>query len=90
MKSKDRWLWFGGALAAGGVALALGVPLGTVLIVAALLACPVTMYFGMRGMHRASGGMAYHPKSPEGRPTEQGPREPGAGQPGTKEPARRG
>lgn len=32
------------------LALALGVPLGTLLVVAAILACPVAMYFGMRAM----------------------------------------
>ena len=37
-------------LAGAALALAFGVSLGTLLIVAALLACPIGMYFGMRGM----------------------------------------
>ena len=44
------WLWLGGVLAGVALALALGVPLGTLLVVAAILACPVAMYFGMRGV----------------------------------------
>jgi hypothetical protein len=50
MTIQRRWLWIGAGVAAVGVALALGVPLGSVLIVAAVLACPLAMYFGMRGM----------------------------------------
>jgi hypothetical protein len=44
------WLCLGGVLAGAAVALALGVPLGTLVVVAALLACPVAMYLGMREM----------------------------------------
>ena len=44
------WLWIGGVLAGATLALAFGVSLGTLLVVAAILACPVAMYFGMRGM----------------------------------------
>jgi uncharacterized protein (DUF2062 family) len=47
---QHRWLWIGAGVAAAAAALALGVPLGSVLIVAAALACPLAMYFGMRGM----------------------------------------
>jgi hypothetical protein len=52
----------------------LGVPVATLLLVAAVLACPVTMYFGMRGMHHG-GGMACHPgaadqQSPGGLPAD--------------------
>ena len=48
--TQRRWLWIGGGVAAVGTALALSVPPGNVLIVAAALACPLAMYFGMRGM----------------------------------------
>lgn len=50
MRSPRTWLWIGGIIAGVAVALAFGVSLGTLLIVAALLACPIGMYFGMRGM----------------------------------------
>ncbi|HEX9531230.1 MAG TPA: hypothetical protein VGA58_00430 [bacterium] len=60
MRTQRRWLWIGGAIAATAAALALGVSLSTLLIVAAVLACPATMYFGMRGMHQGSGGMTCH------------------------------
>lgn len=55
MKIKRTWLWIGGAALGAAAALAAGVPLGTLLIVAALLACPVMMSLGMRGMHTGSG-----------------------------------
>jgi hypothetical protein len=72
MKINRTWLWLGGALAGGGAALALGVPPGTLLVVAAVLACPAMMLFGMRGMHGA-GGMAGHSGSQEGVRTERNP-----------------
>lgn len=72
MKIDRMWLWLGGALAGGGVALALGVPLGTLLIVAAILACPAMMLLGMRDMHGA-GGMAGHSGSQEPARTERNP-----------------
>ena len=50
MRSARTWLWIIGIIAGVAVALAFGVSLGTLLIVAALLACPIAMYFGMRGM----------------------------------------
>jgi len=50
MRSPRTWLCIGGIIAGVAVALAFGVSLGTLLIVAALLACPIGMYFGMRGM----------------------------------------
>jgi len=65
MKVDRKWLWLGGALIGGAGALALGVSLGTLLIVAALLACPAAMFFGMRGMHQGAGGMASHMGSQE-------------------------
>ncbi|MHB8732075.1 MAG: hypothetical protein ACYDAB_09815 [bacterium] len=42
-----RWYWLGAALAAAGIALVAGIPLGTVLYAAAILACPAAMFFGM-------------------------------------------
>ncbi len=50
MKGDRRWLWAAGGLSAGGLALAAGVPVGTLLIVAALLACPLLMMRGHGGM----------------------------------------
>jgi hypothetical protein len=50
-----KWLWIGAASAAVVAALALGVSLGTVLILAAALICPLAMYFGMRGMGMGQG-----------------------------------
>jgi uncharacterized membrane protein YdjX (TVP38/TMEM64 family) len=50
MTTQRRWLWIGGGVLAVAAALAFGVPLGSVLIVAPALACPLAMYFGMRGM----------------------------------------
>jgi len=49
-RTQRRWLWIGSGVAAVVAALALAVPLGSVLTVAAVLACPLAMYFGMRGM----------------------------------------
>jgi hypothetical protein len=49
MTIQSKWLWMGGGVAAVA-ALALGVPLVKVLIVATALACPLAMYFGMHGM----------------------------------------
>ena len=51
--TQRQWLWISGAVLAVAVALALGVPLGSVLIAGAALACPLAMYFGMRGMGMA-------------------------------------
>jgi hypothetical protein len=50
MSAARTWLWIVGILTGVAVALAFGVSLGTLLIVAAVLACPIAMYFGMRGM----------------------------------------
>jgi hypothetical protein len=55
MKTRRTWLWIGGGVAAVATALAFGVPLGSVLILAAALACPFAMYFGMRGMGMGQG-----------------------------------
>ena len=58
MTINRKWLWIGGAAAGAAAALALGVPLATLLLVAAVLACPAMMLFGMRGMHH--GASAQH------------------------------
>ena len=54
MTINRKWLWIGGAAAGAAAALALGVPLATLLLVAAVLACPAMMLFGMRGMHHGA------------------------------------
>jgi hypothetical protein len=56
MTTQRRWLWIGAGVAVVAAALALGVPLGSVLILAAALACPLAMYFSMRGMGMGQGG----------------------------------
>lgn len=56
MKTNRTWLWLSGALVAIAGALGLGIPLGTVLTVAALLACPAAMFLGMGMMGRMQGG----------------------------------
>ncbi len=68
MRTQRRWLWIGGAIATAAAALALGLPLSTLLIVAAVLACPAAMYFGMRGTHQGSGSMACHPGATDQQP----------------------
>lgn len=69
MQVDRRWYWLGAALAAAGFALVAGMPLGTVLYVAALLACPAAMLFGMGMMGRTSasdgGGMVSRPGFPQ-------------------------
>jgi hypothetical protein len=53
--TQRRWVWIGAGVTAVVAALALDVPLGSVLIGAAALACPLAMYFGMRGMGMGQG-----------------------------------
>jgi len=50
MMPQRIWLWIGGVIIGAAAALALGVSLGTLLVMAAILACPVSRYFGMCGM----------------------------------------
>lgn len=52
MTSLHFWLCIGVALAGAALALAFGVSLGTLVVVAAVFVCPVAMYFCMRGMDR--------------------------------------
>ena len=55
MTRQGKWLLIGGIIAGVAAAWALGVPLGILLIVAAILACPLVMYFGMHGMGMGQG-----------------------------------
>jgi len=57
MAARRMWLCMGVVGAGIAVALALGGPVRLLLIVVAVLACPVAMYLGMRGMtrHREGG-----------------------------------
>lgn len=50
---KNKWLLVSGAIAALFIAWTVGVSLGALLMVCALLLCPAAMFFGMRGI---SGG----------------------------------
>jgi Flp pilus assembly protein TadB len=53
MNSPRTWLWLVGISAGIVLVLALGVSPWSLVIVAAVLACPIAMYFGMRGMGRS-------------------------------------
>ena len=55
MKTSSKLIIVLGIIAAFAVGLAANVPLGTLLLAGALLACPAMMFFGM-GMHRHGGG----------------------------------
>ena len=50
MTRPGQWLLIGAIAVGFAAAWALGAPLGILLIVIVLLACPLAMYFGMRGM----------------------------------------
>ncbi len=89
MKLDRKWLWRGGAVVGAGAALALGVPLGTLLVVAAVLACPLMMLFGMRGMQQGAGGMARPPASHETGREAIDPPASSIGPSSTEEPARK-
>ncbi len=65
MRVDRRWLWIAGAVAAGIILIAAGVSLSTLLIVVALLACPVSMALGRRGMSPGDAGLACHPGPPK-------------------------
>jgi hypothetical protein len=65
MRRDRRWLWLAGALTVVLGALAWGIPLATLIAVAALLACPAAMFFGMGMMGRTQGGgTACRPDTP--------------------------
>lgn len=54
MTNRKKWLIALAAVFGAIIALAAGVPFGTLLIVGALLLCPAAMYFGMQGMSHGS------------------------------------
>ena len=62
MSTKWKLLSITGLLSAAGVALALGVPLFSVLLFSVFLLCPATMFFGLHGgaacHHDQEGGQA--------------------------------
>lgn len=60
MKTSSKLLIVLGITAAFAVGLASGAPLGTLLLAAALLACPAMMFFGMHGMQRGGSGGCRH------------------------------
>ncbi len=69
-----RWFWLAGALVVALGALAWGIPLATLLTIAALLACPAAMFLGMGMMGRMQdGGMACRSEAPAG--TREGTRQ---------------
>ena len=55
MKNSSKIIIGFGVVAAFAAGLALEVPLGTLLLVGALLLCPAAMYFGMMGMQQGCG-----------------------------------
>ncbi len=55
MMNQRKWLVALAAIVGAVVAVAAGVPAGTLLIVGALLLCPAAMYFGMQGMQHGGG-----------------------------------
>jgi uncharacterized membrane protein YdjX (TVP38/TMEM64 family) len=77
MMPQRLWLWIGGVILGAAAALAFGVSLGTLVVVAAIFACPVAMYCGMRGMdtRQESARVPQHEQAavPElGRPPKDG------------------
>lgn len=56
MMNQRKWLVALAAIIGAVVAVAAGVPAGTLLIVGALLLCPAAMYFGMQGMQQGGCG----------------------------------
>jgi hypothetical protein len=60
MKTSSKLIIVLGIITVFAGGLAAGVPLGTLLLVAALLACPAMMFFGM-SMHRHGGAGANCP-----------------------------
>lgn len=56
MKIDHRLVWAAGALAGAAILLAAGAPLTTLVLLAAVLACPAAIYLGMRGRQHSSTG----------------------------------
>ena len=63
MRSPYIWLWIIGIIAGAAIALAFGVSFWSLVIVVALLACPIAMYFGMRGMDSQQESPPVSPRS---------------------------
>lgn len=71
MTNQPMWLWIGGAVVAAAVALALGMPLYAILLIALVLGCPAAMYFGMRQGHGQEGMPRASDQPGEGRETRE-------------------
>ena len=52
--TQNKWMLIGGVVLAAIIALWLGVPPTSLLLVGVLLLCPAAMYFGMRGKNDGS------------------------------------
>ena len=65
MKAQSKWLWIGGLIVVAVVALKLGVPLGTLLIVGALLLCCAPMLFMRGNKNQGSGSKGMNQRSNE-------------------------
>jgi hypothetical protein len=72
MTAQRMWLCIAGAGAGIAAALALGASGQILLIVVAVLACPVAMYLGMRGMKMNRGDTHADSAAPHKSP-KQGP-----------------
>jgi hypothetical protein len=72
MRAPYTWLWLVGILAGVALALALGVSLWSLVIVAAVLACPIAMHFGMRGMDRSQDSTPEPPRRMQRDPEARG------------------
>ena len=72
MSSPRTWLWLVGILAGVALALALGVSLWFLVIVAAVLACPIAMDYGMRGMGRSQDSTPEPPRRLQRDPEARG------------------
>lgn len=57
-----KFLLLGGIIVVAVAALALGVPVGTLLLVGATLLCPAVMFFGMNAMGAEGGGCGHSAK----------------------------
>jgi hypothetical protein len=72
MMKRQPWGLYAIALAILVVGLvAFGVPAGTLLIAALVLACPLMMVFMMSGMHGGHGGADQHAHHRSGAPEDQ-------------------
>jgi type III secretory pathway component EscV len=65
MKTQSKWLLVGGLIVAAVIALKLGVPMGTLLIVGALLLCCGPMLFMRGNKNHVSGSKGTNGRSNE-------------------------